>query len=132
MYPYGLEFEKVMDNYFETSDQIESMASVLHNLKIKDGPRMDELISLCYKHISEWKDAKAMWMKYDLPLPAVCNGYKRLAIIYDQQKKYDECLHICMEAVDEGLFKRNFSARIAKMLKKLDITDISPYEKYLF
>lgn len=132
LHHHGLEYEKVMDQYFETSMQIDNLASVLYNLKIKEGPRMDELIALCYKHIEEWKKAKSMWTKFGQPLPAVCNGYKRLAIIYDQQKKYNECLKVCIEAIDEGLHKGNYSARIARMLKKLEIKDISPYEKYLF
>lgn len=131
-HPNGIEYDEVMDRYFETSGKIENLASVLYNLKIKDGPKMDELISLCYQNIDQWEEAKAMWLKFDETLPKDCEGFSRLAIIYDQQKKYEECLKICMQAIDAGLQKQRYNTRIARLIKKLGIEDYTPYEDYLF
>lgn len=111
---------KVVADYFQSMEKIQKNASLLYQAGITSGEPMDELISQCRENIELFDKWKAMSIDSGEELPVNVPAFKRLAIIYDRQGKYDLELEVCKEAIARGL-DMGMESRAAKCAKKLGI-----------
>lgn len=87
---------------------------------------IDKCIYVCQKDIDLMPDFIEIWKKenptYNF-LPSI-PSFKHLAIIYDQQGKFDEAIQVCEKALsfrlDDGT-KGGYASRIQKIKKKAGI-----------
>ena len=99
----------------------------LIDLYYKQRDERDDAIEKCIVHCSE--DIASIdaflsgWeQEHGGPLPRI-PSFKRLAIIYEKQGKYDAALDVCEQALQRGLedgTKGGFEGRKQRILKKMD------------
>lgn len=130
-YGYDKAYIDAMDKYFKTMETVQTNASILYNLGITDGKKMDELIKLCYQNIDEFKLACNHWKRYGETAPPSAPAYERLAIIYERQEKYDKAIKICIDAIKAGLAEDKYKKRLARLLKKSNTENLEKYSDLL-
>ena len=115
------------EKYYKNSEKIESMWSVLHNLEIISGPKADDFERFCKENIEDLKNmlsAKAKAGEYT-ETPLQVSAYKRLAMLYEKQKRYDEAIDICAEAIRCGAIEDGSNGkmygRLARLIRKSGI-----------
>lgn len=111
---------KIVADYFNGMDKIKKNASLLYQSGITTGEPIDELIEQCYENIAQYDKWKKIANAEMEELPLNVPAFKRLAIIYDRQSKYDLELEVCKQAIARGL-DMGMEARAAKCAKKLGI-----------
>ncbi len=134
LYDFGVhdkKYEDAMDLYFGNMEKLQTNASILYNLGVTDGEKMDELIKLCYRNIEQFKIACGQWKRYGESIPPSCPAFERLAIIYERQGKFDDAIKICIEAIKTGLSESDYKKRIARLLKKSGTQDLEKYQDLL-
>ena len=128
---YDSTYRQIMDKYYKNIERIQTNASILYNLGVTDGEKMDELIQLCYQNIDEFKQACTQWKRYGESCPPSAPAFERLAIIYERQKRYEDAIKICVQAIKAGLAEDNYTKRIARLLKKSGTEDLGKYQDLL-
>ncbi|MDD6476928.1 MAG: hypothetical protein PUF69_04240 [Eubacteriales bacterium] len=128
---YDSAYRQIMDKYYKNMEKIQTNASILYNLGVIDGEKMDDLIQLCYQNIDEFKQACTQWRRYGESCPPSAPAFERLAIIYERQEKYEEAIKICVEAIKAGLAEDDYKKRIARLLKKSGTENLEKYQDLL-
>lgn len=141
-------WQAVTDEHARLLNEIGVAYAVASNLNLPDSPQMQHVVELCRKDIAladkliqaqieiqnvrvanEWSDQKEL----SEILPSFPT-FKRLAIIYEKQKKYDEAIAVCQRAVELGFIKDGTNGqmpgRIARLLRKKnnELKKIKPVE----
>lgn len=113
------------DQYYRKSEQLESMWSVLQNLKIYEGPQAESFESLCKECITLFLNMTEADRSrgYSPPKHAAC--YVRLAMLYEKQGRYQEAINTCTDAIRSGAWddhsKGKMYGRLARMIRKSGI-----------
>lgn len=112
----------VADTYYKGLEKIEERYSVLYNMGIIDGSEVDIFIGMCKQNIREYRLFVELLKKEGLELPLSVPAYKRLAMVYEKQARYEEAISICAEAirmgaVDDGT-KGRMRGRLARLIRK--------------
>ena len=128
---YDSTYREVMDRYFKNMERLQTNASILYNLGVIDGEKMDDLIRLCYQNIDDFKQACTQWERYGESRPYSAPAFERLAIIYERQEKYDDAIKICVQAIKSGLAEDKYKKRIARLLKKSGAENLEKYQDLL-
>lgn len=117
-----------IDKYYKGMEEIESMWSVMYNLKIVNGEQADIFESKCKSNLIDlyqMLDVNKKY-KYDSTMPPHVPAYVRLAMLYEKQKKYAEAIDICVEAIKAGAIsdgnKGKMYGRLARLIRKSGIT----------
>lgn len=114
--------------YFKGLEEIESMWSVLHNLKTFEGDQADIFEMKCKQNIS---DLHAMLKAnanygFDSSVPPRVPAYVRLSMLYEKQGRYEEAIKICVEAIKAGATtdgnKGKMYGRLARLIRKSGLT----------
>lgn len=128
-------FQSLQQAYYQACNEIESDSSVLYNLGIISGPKMDELEQKCLHAISSLELLIPLWEKYNQPLPAMCGPARRLAIIREKQERYADAAAICGKALKLGMpddgTKGGMRGRLAKMIRKGNLEITPEMESFL-
>ena len=126
----------VFDEHQMLSEQIGVAYTIANNLSLPDSPEMHRVIELCKKDIALAEMFKRACIERDEA--AIKAGYyskddigralpsfptfKRLAIIYEKQKRYDEAIAVCERAIELGFIndgtEGQMPGRIARLMKK--------------
>lgn len=116
------------DTYIKNMEKIESMWSVLQNLRIYTGDQADTFESLCYQNIDEYHRMADFDRQQDAIVPAHAPCYVRLCMLYEKRQDYQKGIDICVEAIQSGADKdgqKGMHGRLARLIRKSGI-DVNP------
>lgn len=117
-----------IDNYYKGVEEIQSMWSVMYNLKIVNGEQADIFEQKCKDNISALYQMLDVNKKYgfDSTVPPHVPAYVRLTMLYEKQERYMEAINICVEAIKVGAIddgnKGKMYGRLARLIRKSNIT----------
>ncbi len=116
------------DKYYKGLEEIESMWSVMYNLKIVKGEQANIFEIKCRNNITDlyqMLDVNRKY-KYDSTMPPHVPAYVRLAMLYEKQERYAEAIDTCVEAIKAGAIndgnKGKMYGRLARLIRKSGIT----------
>jgi len=110
--------------YFKGMEELESMWSVMYNLKLFSGEKADIFQSKCQENISDLHKMLDANKKYgfDDRMPPHVPAYVRLCMLYEKQEKYERAINICVEAINAGAISDNSKGkmygRLARLIRK--------------
>lgn len=118
---------KCSTTYFSGLEEIESMWSVMYNLKIVNGEKADIFEAKCKNNLTDLHkmlNANKQY-GYDSAMPPHVPAYVRLAMLYEKQERYKEAIDVCVEAIKAGAIndgnKGKMYGRLARLIKKSGI-----------
>lgn len=110
------------NKYFSGMEKIEEDWSILYNLKCYTGPKADKFINECKQNIDDFFSWQRIAQKYNETSPPSVPAFKRLAMIYEKQERYEDAISICKDALlacaHRDGSKGGMKGRLARMLKK--------------
>ena len=112
-HPIEYRYKSIMDKHFNLIETYERLYSTALKTGI-DSPLMKSVIRYCKQDLELSSQIKAYCDAIGeelFTLPA----YKRLAIIYTKQNKYDEAIQICEESIRIGNKPEEFASRKEKL-----------------
>jgi len=122
------QIRKSSEKYFKGLEEIESIWSVMYNLKITAGEKAELFERKCEENIVDlysMLEAKRKY-GYDDSVPPHVPAYVRLAMLYEKQSRYQEAIDICVEAIKAGAVddgnKSKMYGRLARLIRKSGIT----------
>ncbi len=108
--------------YYDNLEKLEEQYSVLYNLRITEGEAVDSLIDLCKQNIVDYMRFKEACQPYGEEMPSSVPAYKRLAMIYEKQCRYEEGIEVCVAAIKNGVYddgeKGKMRGRLARLIRK--------------
>ena len=114
--------EKTIKDHYKNLETIESQYIVLYNLNSFFSPQMDNLIKFCWDDINLAEHFIYLHKKYNQQIPTDYGTFKRLAIIYDKRKEYEEAIKVCVRSKKQGFIEDGTSGkmygRLARMIKR--------------
>ena len=125
---YENEVNEVANKYFELLGKIESAWSVLYNLKEYSGNLAFQLEQDCLTDIDYYKAMWAIDRKYGHKTATNIPAFRRLAMLYEKQGKFEDAIKVCKEACKLGMDERS---RMARMIKKAGRTPTAAELKIL-
>lgn len=125
-YIYSAKYKKLSDLYYNDLTKINNLWSILYNLNEFNGQKASEYEVLCLNHINIFKK---IYIEFCVPYNTVeftcVPSYKRLAMLYEKQKRYKEATFVCLDAIEHGATNEygdggsgKMYARLARMAKK--------------
>ena len=131
------EMEKANAKYYNGLDKIESMWSVMYNLKSYEGSNADKFETICYESIkylgimiNAQKNAN-----YGNSIPLHVPAYVRLAMLYEKREDYEKAINICADAIRAGFIndgnKGKMYGRLARLIHKSGINVDSNISKLI-
>lgn len=112
---YLVESKDISDAYFELMEKIQKNWSVLYNSKDYFGPLAVEIEQDCIKDIAYYEKMLKINKKYKQSTATNIPAFRRLAMLYERQGKYEESIEVCRKACS---FKMDERARMERMIKK--------------
>ena len=123
-----MEYDTAIKRHNRTSAKIRRVNAAAREFDDVSGPEMQEVIDLCKRDI---QDAPAL-MEYakkwaamqgsKTVYPPQYDSFRRLALIYERQGKYEEAIDVCNQAIQIGLEDVNsnisYKERRAKLIEK--------------
>lgn len=124
-------YQKLSDQYYRDLARIDTQWSVLYHLKDFNGNNARLYEKLCLKSINTFKQIyEEFCIPYDTIEFTCVPAYKRLAMLYEKQKKYDKSAYVCLDAIQHGVPNEygdndggKMYARLARMAKKSGLLD---------
>ena len=113
------------DNYYSLMEQIQNNWSKLYKSKDYHGELAENMEKDCLQDIQYYKELWNEEEKYETPDVRSVPAFTRLAMLYEKQGRYEECINICKKAIGFGVDERN---RMNRMIKK---TEREPNEEEL-
>lgn len=112
---YQEEVKPISDRYYNLSDKIQKDWSVLYNLNNYKGSLANTIERECIEAIDLFERMYRTNLKYGESSPTNIPAFKRLAMLYEKQGRFEESVGICKQALSYGMDERG---RMAKMIKK--------------
>lgn len=112
---YQNELKPVSDKYYNLMTKIERNWSVLYNSKNYTGRLAVSFEKDCLDDIAYYKKMYEIDLKYGESSPLNVPAFRRLAMLYEKQERFEESVTICKEALLYGIDKRS---RMLRMIKK--------------
>ena len=108
-----------VSEHFKNLTKINSTYSELYNLGDFSSIRMDALIDLCKRDISLAEEFISAFRSNHQEVPPTYGTFKRLAIIYEKRKEYENAIKVCQKAIDLGFTDKDaMYGRLARLQKK--------------
>lgn len=122
--PFSQDFHKTAigkmeAEHYRNSQKIETNYSILYQARTFHGSKADQLIALCKKDIELAPALKDFWGATG-SVPPSYGTFKRLAILYERRKEYDEAISVCKQSLELGFLEGKpgqTQARIVKLLR---------------
>lgn len=115
----------VSNKYYSQVEKIQSDWSVLYNLKDYTGPLASKFEDDCYDNINSYIEMKTVYEKYKQTIPTNIPAFRRLAMLYEKQERFEEAVDICRKACSFGMDERS---RMVRMIKKAGRTPTAEEE----
>lgn len=112
---YRNEVKPFADPYYEYLTTIQNDWSAMYQLKDYNGKLAKKIEEDCYNAIEFYKKMKEIDLKYNEKTPTNIPPFERLAMLYERQQRYEDCIEICKEGCKYGM---NQSGRMIKAIKK--------------
>lgn len=112
---YLKEVDAVASRYYDKLQEIEKDWSVLYNLKNYTGPLADGFEKKCLANIEDYKEMRRIDKKYGQKTATNIPAFKRLAMLYEKQGRFEEAVEVCKQAYSLGMDERS---RMVRMIKK--------------
>ncbi len=112
---YQNEVKSVSDKYFSLMEKIQRNWSILYNLNDWFGTVAITLEKDCLDDITYYKTMREIDKKYGEKSPTNIPAFKRLAMLYEKQDKFEDAIAVCKEAFKYGMDERG---RMLRMIKK--------------
>lgn len=125
---YLNEVKAVADRYYAQMQEIQQDWSVMYNLKTYTGPLADKFEKKCLANIEDYKEMRKIDRKYGEKTATNIPAFKRLAMLYEKQGRFEESIKVCMNAYSFGMDERG---RMANMIKKAKRTPTAAEMKIL-
>lgn len=114
-YNYQKAVTETSRKYYDLMEQIEVKWSVIYNLNDFNSTISSDLEKLCLLDIEYYKKYKSINQMYNQITPSSVPAYKRLAMLYEKQNKYEKAISVCKEACLIGVKEQT---RLSRMIKK--------------
>lgn len=121
------EFRPVFKKYYDLMNKIESQWSIVYRSKDYTCKLACEIEKECYETIKLFEKLREIDLKYGETPMSGSKVFKRLAILYERQKKYEKAITVCKLACNLGIDETN---RMKTMLSKAG-RNASEEETYL-
>lgn len=108
----------IADKYFPQMHEIEEEWSNLYNLKSYAGERAKKFEQSCIRNIDLYKKMAAIERSYNQAPPPNAPAFKRLAMLYEKQARYEDAVSVCLDALISGAWGDGMRSRFARMIKK--------------
>ena len=115
---YQAELEPISKKYYSQLEKIQNDWSVMYNLKDFSGVRAKRYEMLCRENIVMYKQMVSIDQRYGGTSPPNAPGFKRLAMLYEKQSKFEDAASVCMDALEYGAWGDNMQSRLVRMIKK--------------
>ena len=112
---YQKEVKKSSSAYYEQMQKIQKDWSVLYNLGSYTTPLAYKFEQDCLSNIENYKEMLRIDRKYGEKTATNIPAFKRLAMLYEKQGRFEDAVRICKQAYSFGMDERG---RMAKMIKK--------------
>lgn len=112
------ELAPYVKEYYENLPVIENTWSLMTNLKDFGGARANAFEELCLKSTGLYFHINYIEKRYGYEPLHNCPAYKRLAMLYEKQKRYEEAVEVCAAALRAGSTAEKMSSRYIRMIKK--------------
>lgn len=112
---YQKELKPISDKYYTLLEKIERDWSTLYNLKEYTGTLSQKVEKECIDAINYFKKMHAIDIKYGESSPQNIPAFRRLAMLYERQGKYESSVDVCKQAISFDMDER---ARMLRMIKK--------------
>ena len=112
---YQNEVKPVSDKYYALMAKIERNWSVLYNSKNYTGRLAASFEKDCLDDIAFYKKMYEIDLKYGESSPQNVPAFRRLAMLYEKQERFEESVAVCKEALLYGMDERS---RMLRMIKK--------------
>lgn len=112
---YLKEVKVVADRYYKQLKELQESWSVMYNLKTYTGNIADTFERKCLANIEDYKEMREIDRKYGEKTATNIPAFKRLAMLYEKQGRFEEGIKVCMNAFSLGMDERG---RMANMIKK--------------
>ena len=103
------------DRYFKQMQKIQEDWSVLYNLGTYTGLLADRFEKACLANISDYKEMRRIDKKHGQKTATNVPAFKRLAMLYEKQGRFEEAVEVCKQAYSIGMDERS---RMVRMIKK--------------
>lgn len=132
-------YKHVVNRHYQLIEDVKSSYKAANALEGVNGTEMEHVIALCMedidlagefaryyreKHQALIDGGYADQNSFGNALPGY-PAFKRLAIIYEKQKKYDEAIEVCKKAIALGYVDDGTREKMYGRLKKLESMDKS-------
>ena len=108
-------FRPAFNNYYASAQQLKSDWSKMYHSKDYGGKRADRFERDCLVNIIAYKVMAEIEDEFGEDHLTEVEGFKRLAMLYEKQGKFEESASICKEAIKMGIDQ---SGRMLSMIKK--------------
>lgn len=115
---YLSEVKPFSDRYYSQMQEIQKCWSTLYNIGDYTGPLADNIEQKCIANIADYKEMRRIDRKYRETTPTNIPAFKRLAMLYEKQGRYEEAIKVCIEAYSFGMDERGRMAKIIKKAKR--------------
>lgn len=112
---YQKELKPISNKYYGLMEKIQKSWSVLYNLNDYTGSLADRFEKDCLQDILYYKRMREIDIKYGEKTPTNIPAFKRLAMLYEKQGKYENAVTVCKEAISFGMDEKS---RMIRMIKK--------------
>ena len=112
---YLKEVKCVADKYYNQLPKIQEGWSVLYNLGNYTGSLADKFEKDCLSNIESYKKMVVIDKKHGQKTATNIPAFKRLAMLYEKQGRFEESVEVCKQAIAYGMDERS---RMARMIKK--------------
>ena len=111
--------EEKIETYYRTLQAIEETWSVLLKENAFATAKGDDYIKLCRQNINELDELLKITNR---PAPPLIPAYKRLAMLYEKRRNYEDAILVCQEAINKGITgdgtKGGMEGRIERLKSK--------------
>lgn len=127
---YQKEVKKVADAYYSRMQIIEGNWSVLYNLGSYDTPLAEKFEKDCITNIADYKEMQRIDKKYGQKTATNIPAFRRLAMLYEKQGRFEDAVDVCKQAYALGMDERSRMARMIKKAgRKLTLEEEKLFEK---
>lgn len=112
---YQKEVKPFSESYFAYLTLIEKNWSTMYQSKDYNGAMSTKIEIDCVTAIAYYKKMKEIDDKYGEKTPTNIPPFRRLAMLYERQNRYEDCIRICKEAYQYGMDE---TGRMKAALKK--------------
>lgn len=108
--------------YFKQMEAIDVQWAVISNLRAYTSDEARNLELLCLQNIQIYNKIAGNYRSTGREEPHHAPGYVRLCMLYEKQKRFEDAVLICKQAIENGAYedgsKGKMHGRLARLLRK--------------